>query len=399
MANEANKPDRFSHDNVRAWAQIISFEELNSSDIEDWRGLEEEALEPNIYLGYDFVRFLSGIARLKIAPTLLRVYMTGESGTTLIGLLPLVQSSAMLNMPFPHLRGFGSRYSFLGGMLLKKDQAECAANLICKLIRDNRWRWYGVYLSDLQQNTEQARIILEAIKANHCYWRVDKKYLRASVCRMNEPDKNRFSSVSGKRLKRFRRLKRNLQKLGDVKWRLVEGAKVDLETTRSFLRLEHMGWKGESGSSLRSDATNERLFTELVEALARQGKVFFTELVLDNRVIGSTSNFRTDDRAFAFKVAWDPAYSEFSPGTMLEIEFLNELDAGQNWGLRKMDSGARQGSYLEQIWPNRSAVSSGVIVSNRIALVFSMLLEIYRYVKAYIKSLGAVEFWKRKEAQ
>ena len=66
------------------------------------------------------------------------------------------------------------------------------------------------------------------------------------------------------------------------------------------------------------------------------------------------STFLTPPGAFGFKTAFDEEYARFSPGFLLEREFLGALD---RFGIRWCDScAAEDHSVMNQIWYERRRV-------------------------------------------
>ena len=77
-------------------------------------------------------------------------------------------------------------------------------------------------------------------------------------------------------------------------------------------------------------------------------------LTLDGRPIAMLVNFLCDHAAFGFKTAFDDAYSQFSPGILLEDEYLTELDRRSfDW----CDScAAPDHSLMNAIWGERRTI-------------------------------------------
>jgi hypothetical protein len=86
---------------------------------------------------------------------------------------------------------------------------------------------------------------------------------------------------------------------------------------------------------------------------------------LDGKVVASTSNFLSGPGGFAFKIAWNPDLAKQSPGRLAEVELLRQMFQHQALApLDFWDSGATEGSYIDNIWPGRRRlVSLGVACS------------------------------------
>ena len=176
-----------------------------------------------------------------------------------------------------------------------------------------------------------------------------------------------------------------LEVLGEVEWRFVDDL-VGFDQVEAFLRLENLGWKSKAGTALRSSESHELFFRRLVTAFGQVHRVFFTELLLDGAVIASTCNLCVGDRSFAFKVAFDPRYAKMAPGFINEFEFLRSLD--RVTGISALDSGAEEGSFIDELWPERIALGNGHFVGRRGAKVVAAGMGLLRRGKRGV--MGAV---------
>ena len=94
-----------------------------------------------------------------------------------------------------------------------------------------------------------------------------------------------------------------------------------------FLQLEASGWKGRRGSALACTEVNRRFATDVLTGAFRRGRLQMGGLDFDGRPIGRRSSLLAGDGAYAFKTAYDETMAEFSPGVMLELDGVRQLDA------------------------------------------------------------------------
>ncbi|MBE0602785.1 MAG: GNAT family N-acetyltransferase, partial [Deltaproteobacteria bacterium] len=107
-----------------------------------------------------------------------------------------------------------------------------------------------------------------------------------------------------------------------------------------------------------SDPSHEAFFREAADCFREKGRLFFTELSVDGAVVASTSNFISGDAGFAFKIGWRPEFAKLSPGMLNEVECIR--NAPERFGnLAFIDSGAEEGSFIDQLWTGRRGLSSG----------------------------------------
>jgi CelD/BcsL family acetyltransferase involved in cellulose biosynthesis len=151
-----------------------------------------------------------------------------------------------------------------------------------------------------------------------------------------------------------------------VRWRALRGREITSACIERFIDLEHLGWKGQEGTSLRSRPEDEQFFREMIGEFAAHDRAVFTELSVGDTVVASTSNLISGKRGFAFKLGWHPNYHRMAPGLLNEVEFIRNAPAVFR-DIDFIDSGAAEGSFLEELWSERRAVVSGAYAATPVA--------------------------------
>lgn len=64
-----------------------------------------------------------------------------------------------------------------------------------------------------------------------------------------------------------------------------------------------------------------------MEGFNKTGRAFFTEIVLNDKIISSTTNLISGKAGFAFKVGWDIEFAKYGPGIVNEIKTLEHGQA------------------------------------------------------------------------
>jgi len=154
------------------------------------------------------------------------------------------------------------------------------------------------------------------------------------------------------RRKSLRRCWRNLEAMGPVHFQIQRPATGDRAAIDRFLKLEHSGWKKESGTSLLTDEKDALFFREMLHKFAEHGSVIMGELTVGGQTVASTCNLLRGDTLFALKVGWDPANAAGSPGTWSEL-LLPQSIFHEIPHLKQIDSCAKSGSHLESVWPRQ----------------------------------------------
>jgi CelD/BcsL family acetyltransferase involved in cellulose biosynthesis len=334
-----------------------------------WAGLEQNALESNAYLSPHFVLPAARHLDSDLRPF---AVLVEEAAGGLAGVGVFTSRGPSKRFPLPHLSAFLSRHSYLSGLLVDRRHVEPVVAAFFDFWCGARARWHGVEFSRRTTEGPLAAALAEAADARRIPWHEQSRTQRATLVPALAGDSYLEAELKGGRLKSLRRQMRRLQELGDVSWREVGGPDLPESAVDRFLELEHLGWKGTEGTSLRSRSGDEAFFREATDGFRCHGRAWFTELSLNGTVISSTANFVSGHAGFAFKIGWDPAYAKLSPGMLNEIELVRR--APELFGdLEYLDSGAGEGSYIEEFWTGRRALTSGIFATTalgRKALAF-----------------------------
>lgn len=327
-----------------------------------WRALESRCLEPNAYLSARFV--LPALACLPTAAPVWAVSVHDGAATRgpLRGLGLFQPRAPRPLFPFPHTQVYSSPHAFLGGVLLDAQAARPALHAMLDALAK---RTHGLRVDNLNAAGATARLLHDVVAERGASWHETDQVERACIKPGADGSGRWRQHVSASRLRNVERQGRKLAELGPTSWRYLRGDDVDDQTIERFIELEHAGWKGTQGTSLRSDPRHARFFLEMTRAFRADNDVFFTELRLDNEVIASTCNLRSGRDGFAFKVGFDPRYAKYSPGLLNELGFLKALEQPVD-DFRFIDSGAEPGSFIEELWPDRVTLQSGSIALARL---------------------------------
>jgi CelD/BcsL family acetyltransferase involved in cellulose biosynthesis len=368
-------------------AEIVEGSEAIAALSAPWRALEGRALEPNAYLSPRFV--LPALDHLSSpGPPWAVAVWSSAACAELLGLGVFQRQRAQRRFPLPHAQAWGSVHAYLGGLLLDAGQAE---PVLCALLDAVASRSPGLHLRDLPWHGPTAQLLCKVARQRRLSWHGGCRYERACLDLGPEGAAARWQAhVTGARRREAARLRRRLQERGRLDWQWLRAGGVDEAAVDRFLALEHAGWKGREGTSLRSDAPQEAFFCRMAEAFRRDGELFFTELRLDGRTIASSCNLRTGDRGFAFKVAFDPAHARCGPGILNELGFLAALEADCD-GLRHLDSGAQPGGFIEHYWPDRVVLATGTLALHPVAEAVASVASAWSRLRRHWRPAAARE--------
>ena len=368
--------------------------DLDARTIAAWADLEQRALEPNAYLSPSFVlpaiRYLS--PRLQPVVCLLETEARGVRDLVGLGVFEAVRYSR--RFPLPHLRAYRSRHSYLGGLVLDPAGAVPAAEALFRWLQSRHSRWHGVDMDGRFGDGPGDRALTQAIAACGATWHENWRTQRAALIPAQAGEAYLHEHLTGGRTKDLRRRRRRLEERGSVRWRALRGPEITPVCIERFIDLEHRGWRGQEGTSLRSRSEDEQFFREMIGEFAARDRAVFTELLVDDTVVASTSNLISGKGGFAFKLGWHPDYQRMAPGLLNEVELIRNAPTLFE-GLGFVDSGAVEGSFLEDLWSERRVVVSGTYAATPLARKLLQAIDTARRLKRW--GLGLANVPSRKD--
>ncbi len=367
--------------------RIVAVKQVSAADIESWAALEARAIEPNAYLSPYFVLPATRYLTPQSETLALFVEPIGPAPREMVGVGVFDKARPSRHFPVPRLIGYRSRHTYLGGLLLDRD---CHAQALRAMLRHLRSAtpWFqGLEFVDTWTDGPLAQ---DASDAGHsgafepvCRGAMPRAVLRPANCPALLLDKALAS-----RLRDLNRRKRRLEERGRVGWRWYRDDAIAASVVEGFLALEHMGWKGQGGSSLRSKPGDEAFFRELVQGFASQRRALFTVLTLDDEPIASCCTFISGRVGFGFKIGWNPDFKAFAPAKLNEIELMRHaLQAFSE--IDFFDSGAESDSYINELWLERKHLGSLSVPTRPLGACALRLAEYARRARELLRNVGA----------
>jgi hypothetical protein len=192
------------------------------------------------------------------------------------------------------------------------------------------------------------------------------RWQRASLRVSGDFDDWLSTSLDQKRRKELRRLRNRLSEQGDLEIKTL-GKKDDPEPFISdFLTLEAGGWKGKSGTALASKPDIAAATHQALAALHKSGKLRFWFMMLDGKAIASLFAYVDGNQASLGKIAYDEAFSKYSPGTLLVLDatesFFREGD------VIEIDSSAIPGHpMIDHLWRERTDMADIIFAPSTVS--------------------------------
>ena len=199
--------------------------------------------------------------------------------------------------------------------------------------------------------------VVNELKLQRYVWEL---YTRALLRRAGDAETCIRRALPGRRLKELNRVRRRLAEKGTLTFEELTPEGNLTEWLEGFLALEARGWKGEAGTALASAEGKRQFFLESARAAFARGQLMMMRLRLNGRAIAYKCNFLSGRGAFAFRIAYDEEYSNYSPGVHLELENVRCFHAmpGMEW----MDSCADPDHFMvNHLWSDSRAIQTTAV--------------------------------------
>ncbi|MBX9700162.1 MAG: GNAT family N-acetyltransferase, partial [Acetobacteraceae bacterium] len=246
----------------------------------------------------------------------------------------------------------------LGSPLIRPDWARDALAAWFALLRADRSL---PKLLDLNCRTDGAfQAALDALQAEgRCAVQVRARHRRAMLETALDAEAYLRQTLSGSRRAKLRQLRSKLGRQGEVAYVVHEGAAVPAAVDQ-FLALEALGWKGQRGSAMQSNAKHAAFLRGGLAALAAQGRGKVSALTLDGEPISLCVLIYSGGTAFMWKIAYDETRGNFSPGYQLALEDTAMLLADP--AVRLSDScAAAEVGMMSELWQERAPLADLLI--------------------------------------
>ena len=314
-----------------------------------WQALAQAAAEPNSFQEPWFVA--AGLEHLTEDRDIRLIEVRDGP---LIGVMPLCVHNSYGRIPAAHVRNWRHHNDFLGTPLVRAGREADFWRALLGHLDSARWAPGFLHVNGLLERGPVHAGLVEAAAALRRPAPIVRRRTRAALASSLSPAEYLETNVRGKKRKELRRLANRLAEFGPVTSRTL-GPGDDLAAwCDDFLALERSGWKGRSGSALACRAKTEAFFRRALAGACAEGRLQIRRLDLDGRPLAMLINFLAPPGSFSFKIAYDEAYSRFSPGVLLQLDNLDILALGDVvW----MDSCAAENHpMIDSLWGERRSI-------------------------------------------
>lgn len=321
-------------------------------DVTAWDALARSAAEPNPFFESWYL-----LPALEALDTNRRVsILRFERQGVLLGLMPVARQLNYYGRPVPHITNWIHPNCFLGTPLVARGLETLFWQALLDWADAHPGAAFFLHLREFVLGGPLCSSLEKILDAGGRKSALVACYERAKLESDLDPDSYLRSSLSQRKRKDLNRRHRRLSELGEVRFDWATGSQGLSAWTDDFLKLEASGWKGKAGSALACDPATRHVFRSSLVGAAERGRLIRLSLLLAGRPIAMLSTFAAPPGSFGYKTAFDEAFSRYSPGFLLEREFLRSLERGD---IRWCDScAASDHSVMNQIWNERRAIGS-----------------------------------------
>lgn len=275
----------------------------------------------------------------------------------LCGLLPLERHRGLGGLPIATLQTWRYSHCFLRTPLVRSEYIEeTLVALLDWLCNDPQ----GVPVLRLDSLTGEGPLHRALVDLLHrrgdAIW-LRERFNRAMLVQGEDAERYSLATTCRKRRHEIRRQRKRLAEQGELE-SVQLGFDDDVEQwINDFLRLESKGWKGRNETAFACHDADREFFRSIVLESFQRHRLMMLGLRFNGEMIALKCNFLADHGGFAFKIAYDEAYQQYSPGVLLEMDNIAAIH--ENPALRWMDSCADPGHpMIERLWGERRAIES-----------------------------------------
>ena len=329
-----------------------------------WTQLGMQAAYPNPYAMPQFVlpaaRWLTPGKPVQVAV----VERQAAGGTELLGVGCFTRHRPTLFAPFPHLRCYRTPHTFQDGMLCAEGAEHDVAQALFDAMAGGMRGAGAIAFRNIAADDPLFNALCgRAAAAGHGWYQLRALPRPVLHCRAEDPPASRIPRRVTRDIERKRR---RLEAAGRLTFRLLQHADATDDVVARHLDIEHMGWKGKAGSSMRSSRAETAFFHDLCGRQRAIGGAVFCETLLDGRVIASASTFRAAGILNVFKTGYDPEFAGNSPGKANVLSLIEAMPRMLP-DIRMFDSNSREDSFIGAMLPDRRHMLAGFLPLGRFA--------------------------------
>jgi hypothetical protein len=323
--------------------------------LEAWQSLSENAIEANIF--YEPLMMLPAIEAFGAGEDLYfaLVYATDPlrpfGAKILCGFFPMQYSRRYKKTPVSVLRLWKHAYSFLCTPLLRESHERETLKAFFDWLESPGCPAQLMEFSSITGDGRFRKLLIDECNQRASLSFSEDLYNRA----LFRPGSG--EGISGRHKKELRRQQNRLAEKGRLEYVALKDERELEGWLNDFMQLEANGWKGLQGSAFSSTEASKRFFETTVKQAFAKKQLMLLALKLNGKAIAMKCNFLSRQGAFAFKIAFDEDFARYSPGVLLELENMQQVEAMP--ALEWMDSCAVSEHFMiNRLWTERRTIET-----------------------------------------
>ena len=325
--------------------------------LSEWSQLSEVSSWPNVFYEPWYLLVAQSAFDQKITHGFV---WSNADQKLLIGYIPL-STQVRLGRGRPHtVENWHHDYCFSGQPLIREGYEHAFWSDLLATIDETPALGSILRLRSLKQDGASYSALQSIVKEQQRWHRVYRQFRRAILHHSVDADVYLQTHLTKKKRKEYRRQRRRLEDEGEVTAEtLTELDNLD-SWIDQFLSLEQAGWKGDEETAMGSAEPSRDFFRRVCKAAFAESKLDVTKLSLDGEPIAMLITFLSKPVGnFTFKIAFDEKLAKFSPGVLLELDYLERVMSIGNDIAGWSDScAAEDHPMINKLWRDRLGLCS-----------------------------------------
>lgn len=329
---------------------------------DEWRGLADRALEPNVFYDPAFMPAAMPVFGADAGAVLVRS-ATGR----LAGLFP-ARIERWRGGLDSMLVGWTHPFAPLGTPLIDRVEPEAVIEAWLDFLAEARMP--PLLLLPLVPERGGFAAALDAVlqRTGRRNTRLSQHH-RALLDPAAERARYLDHAMSAGRRKELRRQRRRLEDVAPVTLSTATEADEIEAALKDFCVLEASGWKGVAGTAIVNDPRVKDFVQRAVTGLAAASRARIDRLMLNGRAIAATIVLDSGDAAWCWKIAYSEGLARFSPGVQLMHDLTENL-LSKPAPIRVDSCAIANHPMIDRIWRERLTLSDRLIALRPCAMRF-----------------------------
>ena len=248
-----------------------------------------------------------------------------KDGTEVIGIFPwMVRRTGTAWMPVRRIQFLGTGHSDRLDLIVttrRMEQVQC----VLYYLQRRRGLWDVIDLREVPGESETIPVVREHLERRRWNHRIQQD----SICPylpIQGDWATFYSSVHGANTRMKNRNKFNrLERAGAVTIRRLTDARQERDIVARLSGMPHAGtYLGRKRVSLFDDRDRRGFFEEMTWKFSESGSLDLWVIELSGKLIAYRYGWRSRQKHYDYFPDYDPAYADFSPGTLLLLRVLED---------------------------------------------------------------------------